>query len=127
MKLKDIVNLIGPDDIQASLDPQLYLSLTSENSDVVVRAITSAGIWLYGILKRCNVVEVIEEEVLKEALIKRSIYELFSRAETELSAEDKKQEAEALLFSLFGDCVSQKSKLTSGAISYDPKLYNTTS
>ncbi len=127
MDFGELKAMIGPDDVRAVLDSQIYQTFVVSESgsrDPVDAAITAAASWAWSIMSRCRADQAPEPEVLKAALVKRAVFELFAGGENDVSAEDKKADAEALLVGLFGDCarLAEGKALISGKVARDDRL-----
>lgn len=130
MDTAELSQLLSVQGIKSALDPQIYDTLTYENEASVTHAISSAATWAFAKLIKANATKRIfnadETELLKQALEKRAIYELYTRSEVEGSAEDKRNDASMLISALLQ--LSQPDepiKATSKAvICHDAKLSN---
>lgn len=81
--------------------------LTGGDDQIAVDCIRKAEIWIRAKLRKCGVEPDFTDEVDKEALIKRALYELYSFAENEEVARDKKEDAIDLLKAKYGNCVDK--------------------
>jgi len=120
-------DLIDSDMIRDHLDSQIISSLTDDQDDIIDTAIKSAVIWAISISRRCGVPDDIDDymDIVELALIKRSIYELYSRSDVEADADDKAQDALNLMVAVFGDCAkfegrqNESTIIVGGSIKYD--------
>lgn len=82
------------------------------NWDVLVegeaaeRALDKARIWIKAKLIQVNALYDEEDPIIAEALLKRALYELYSFAENEDVAKDKKEDAIELLRARFGSGIN---------------------
>lgn len=83
-----------------------FETVAEGEDEILARALSKAYIWLKAKLKPCGVIAVdIEDEVIRQIIIKRALYELYSYAENEEIAKDKAETALEMLRGYFGDCV----------------------
>ena len=82
-------------------------TLTGGDDSVAVECIRKAEVWVRAKLKRCGVEPDFNDVIDKEALTKRALYELYSFAENEDIAKDKKQDAYDLLRAKYGNCIDK--------------------
>jgi hypothetical protein len=96
------------EDLKRELSERDYRMLTSGDDAVAERAISKARVWVIARFKRCGEKPDFEDEIVREALLKRALYELYSYAENEKTAQDKKEDADDLLKGVLGDCAGGK-------------------
>ncbi|RUM88399.1 MAG: hypothetical protein DSZ24_03785 [Thermodesulfatator sp.] len=93
------------EELKAELSPRIYRVLTDGEDAVAERALVKARAWVVAQYKRCGREPDLEDEIVREAVLKRALYELYSYAENEKVARDKKEDARELLEGVLGDCV----------------------
>jgi hypothetical protein len=98
--------MISVEDLKAQLKEYNYNALCDSDDDVALRCIENAVVYIKAKLKNCTSEVDFEDDVVRQALIKRALYELYAYAENEQLADDKKQAAIEILRGYFGDCVS---------------------
>lgn len=108
MTLEELKKLTNPATLRRQLDRQIFETLTAGDDDLMRMSIHAAARWVYAAMVRCGGLDKAfgtdAQELLKGAIEKRAAYELYSRSEVEASAEDKKDDALALLKAVLGDC-----------------------
>lgn len=96
--------MVTPEGVSDSLDDQIYLSLTYNDTNNARTACQSAARWCYAYLGQRNALTRIysddDKEVLTEAMTQMAIYELGEISEFDF--DDRKEEAVALINSLLG-------------------------
>ena len=97
------------DDLRTQLKSYNYDTLTGGDDSVAQSCIDKAVIWAKAKLKNCGAELDLDDEVLREAVLKRALYELYSYAENEQLAADKKDDALELMRSYLGDCIDDPS------------------
>lgn len=106
--LDELKALSTPGMIKSQLDGQVVLTLTAGDDDLIITSIKAAARWVFAAMARCGALSKTlsadEQDILAGAMEKRAIYELYTRSEVEASAEDKKDDAMALLKAVLGDC-----------------------
>lgn len=108
--------MVTLEDLKRELSERDYRMLTGGDDAVAERALTKARIWVVSQFKRCGTTPDFEDEIVREAVLKRALYELYSYAENEKVARDKKEDARELLEGVLGDCVGGEE----GGESYRP-------
>ena len=98
--------MVTVDDLKGELSPYQYQMLTQNDDSVAERAIEKAKVWIEAKFAKCGQEVDWELSFVQEALLKRALYELYSYAEQEEKARDKKEDAEVLLEAVLGDCAS---------------------
>ncbi|WP_456436956.1 hypothetical protein [Desulfurobacterium sp.] len=101
--------MITVDDLKAELTSYNYQMLTQNDDSIAQRAIEKADIWVKAKFAKCGKEPDFEDSLVKEATLKRALYELYSWAEQEEKAKDKKEDAEALLEGIIGSCAKEGS------------------
>ncbi len=94
--------MVTVNELKAELTDYNYQMLTQGDDGVAERAIEKATIWLKAKFAKCGKEPDWEDSLIKEALLKRALYELYSYAEQEEKAKDKKEDAEVLLRGVIG-------------------------
>jgi hypothetical protein len=84
-----------------------FETLTGGDDSVAAGCIRKAEIWVRAKLRKCGVEPDFTDEIDKESLTKRALYELYSFAENEDIAKDKKQDAYDLLRAKYGNCIDK--------------------
>ena len=93
------------------LDKDLEI-ITGGDISVIDRAISSALIWLQGVLSRIGVTYDESDEYLKEVAIKRTLYEIYAYGQDWNIAKENKEEAEKLLEAKYGKIFKDDEKPT---------------
>ena len=94
---------VSVEDIKKAVTRQEYLTLTAGDDGNALRALERASLWVKGkILSTGNEFDE-DNEVIKTAVITRSVYELFSFVGFESRAKQKAEDARELLESYFGN------------------------
>jgi len=96
--------MLTVEDLKKELSERDYRMLTDGDDAVAERALAKARAWVTARFRKCGMEPDFEDELVKEAILKRALYELYSFAENEKVAADKKQDAEDLLEGVLGDC-----------------------
>lgn len=84
-----------------------YETLTGGDDSVAEGCIQKADIWIRAKLRKCGAVPDFTDDIDKAVLVKRTLYELYSYAENEDIAKDKKQDAYDLLRAKYGNCIDK--------------------
>jgi len=92
-------------DLKEDLKAYNYEILTGGDDSVAQRAIEKARVWAQAKVLAAGGVFKEETEVCRQIVIKRALYELYSSAENEAVARDKKEDAMELLRAVFGSAV----------------------
>jgi hypothetical protein len=92
-------------DLKKEIAAYNYDLLTGEDDTVAERAIQKAVIWAKAKVTAASGYFDEESEVNRQIVIKRTLYELYSYAENEAVAQDKKEDAMELLRAVYGDAV----------------------
>lgn len=100
--------MITTDDLKVDIGDYQYKILADDVDVKAQRSIDKAVTWLKTKYMGCqrDISEInYDDEVIKEVLIKRASYELYSMSEQEEKAKDKKDDAIELLYGMLGSCV----------------------
>lgn len=89
-------------EIKAELTERNYRMLTQGDDSIAERAITKAKGWVLSRFRSYGGDPDWEDEIVREATIKRALYELYAYAENEKVAADKRQDAIDLLGGILG-------------------------
>jgi len=89
-------------DLQKELPEEEYEALTQGDDTIAERALTKAKIWLLSQFKKFGQSVDFEDEIVREAWLKRALYELFSYVGKEEAAIERKEDAKALLTGILG-------------------------
>ena len=93
------------EDLKAEIKTYNYEVLTDGDSTVAQRAIEKATIWAKAKVVAASGTFDEDAEVNRQIVIKRALYELYSYAENENVAQDKKEDAMELLRAVYGDAI----------------------
>ncbi len=93
--------MISVEDLKKSLKKYNYEILTDGDDEVALRAIESANIWLLAKLEQAGC--EVSSKIFNAIIEKRALYELYSYAESEEVARDKKEDALELLKSVIAN------------------------
>ncbi|MBI4691704.1 MAG: hypothetical protein HY754_15805 [Nitrospirae bacterium] len=96
-------------ELKQELKAYNYETLTGGDDSVAERCLQKAELWVRAKVRKCGVEPDLNDEIVKEALKKRFLYELYSYAENEDIAKDKKHDAIDILRSYYGNCVDKDS------------------
>lgn len=112
-------------DLKGEIKEYNYKTLTGGDDDLAQRALDKAVIWAKAkIVAACGTFDE-NDEINKLVVIKRALYELYSAAENEGVAQDKKQDAHELLVAKYGNAVDsagyagsteQRTPIATGAV-----------
>jgi len=94
--------IITINDLKKELTAQDYGTLSFDDKEVAGRAIRKAVIWTYGKVKSTGNEYDETGEVIRDIVLKRAVYELFSYAGQESRAKAKEEDAADLLETYFG-------------------------
>lgn len=92
-------------DLKEDLKSYNYEVLTGGDDSVAQRAVEKARIWAQAKVLAAGGVFDEETETGRQIVIKRALYELYSSAENEAVARDKKEDAMELLRAVYGNAV----------------------
>jgi hypothetical protein len=99
--------MITVDYLKTQIKGYNFETLTGGDDPVAAECIRKAEVWIRAKLRKCGVEPDFTDEIDKEALTKRALYELYSFAENEDIAKDKKQDAYDLLRAKYGNCIDK--------------------
>jgi hypothetical protein len=94
--------IITTSDLKKELTAQDYGTMTFGDEEVAERAIRKAAIWAYGKVKSTGHEYDENSEVIRDIVLKRAVYELFSYLALESRAKAKEEDAADLIQSYFG-------------------------
>jgi hypothetical protein len=94
--------IITIDDLKKELTAQDFSTASFDDKDVAERAIHKAVIWVYGKVKSTGNEYDETDEVIRDIVLKRAVYELFSYIGQESRAKAKEQDAADLIETYFG-------------------------
>ena len=90
------------DDLKKELTAQDFNTASFDDKDVAERAIHKAVIWVYGKVKSTGNEYDEANEVIRDIVLKRAVYELFSYLGIESRAKAKEEDAADLIETFFG-------------------------
>ena len=96
------------DDLKKEIKGYNYEALTGGDDSVGERCIEKATLWVTAKVRKCGVKIDLDDDIVKQAILKRALYELYSFAENEGLAADKKEDAIELLRAYFGNCIDDQ-------------------
>lgn len=96
---------VTADDLVKEVKGYNWDLLTDGNPEVAERSLDKARIWLRAKMIAAKGAYNEEDEIQRLILLKRALYELYSYAEQEAVAEDKKEDAMELLKAYLGSSV----------------------
>lgn len=96
---------VSVEDLKAEIKAYNYEVLTDGNDTAAKRAIDKAEIWAKAKIIQAKGEWNEEDEIIRLIIIKRALYELYSYAENEAVAQDKKEDAMELLKAYYGNAV----------------------
>lgn len=105
---------ITVDDVKGELPPQDYETLTLGEDTVCVRCLCKAKIFIKGLIASTGNAYNETDEVCREAVLKRTLYELFSFVGQEDRAKEKMEDCELLIESHYGS-ILRKNDMTEGS------------
>lgn len=104
------------------LEDQILDTITGGNTLLLRTAGEEAARWLFAALVRCRATSrtfgADATEILRSAVAKRAVYELYTRGEVEASADDKRADALSMLRAVLGDCADTSAGATDGQRSH---------
>lgn len=122
---------ISVQDLKDEIKDYNFSVLTGGDDRVAERAIDKAEIWARAKIIQARGIWDENDEILRLAVIKRALYELYSVAENEAVAADKKEDAMELLRARYGNAVdatgytagsiTAQSPLATGAVRHGSK------
>jgi hypothetical protein len=90
-------------DLKKELTAEDYNTLSFDDKETAGRAIRKAAIWVYGKVKSTGNKYDENDEVIRDIVLKRAVYELFSYVGKESRAKAKEQDAADLIETYFGN------------------------
>lgn len=107
-------------DLKTDLKTYNYQVLTEGDDLIAARALHKATIWAEAKVIAAAGYFDPETEINREIVLKRAAYELYSYAENEAVAEEKKADAEELLIAVYGSRVASSGDTAAQAPSGTP-------
>jgi len=95
--------LITADDIRQRFQEADLQAITGGDESVITRAINSARIWLQAALGARGMELNEENEVQREIIVKRTLYELYAYSQDWEVAKANREEAEQMLLAMLGE------------------------
>jgi hypothetical protein len=89
--------IITLDDLRGEISPQDFETLSIGDAGVAERAIQKAVIWVYGKVKSTRHDYDETNEVVRDCILKRAVYELYTYTGNESRARSKEEALPALL------------------------------
>lgn len=111
---------ISVQDLKDEIKDYNYEVLTGGDDTVAQRCIDKAEVWAKAKLIQAKAVYDEADEILRLAVIKRALYELYSVAENEAVAADKKEDAMELLRARYGNAVDATGYTTGSVTAQSP-------
>lgn len=105
------------DDLKNELTEQDYDTLTLGEDVVAVRSLVKAKMWVKGMIASAGGEYDEENGIVREAVLKRALYELFSFVGQESRAREKAEDCELLIESSFGPII-KKNDASAGGPAY---------
>lgn len=107
------------DELRQEIKGYNYETITGGDDAVAERCLDKAEVWLKAKLRTYGIGIDLDNPIIKEALIKRALYELYSYAENEEVARDKAKDAVELLRGAFGKSIEGEGEKARG----EPVIY----
>lgn len=104
------------EDLKAELPEQDYDTLTLGEDVVAVRSLIKAKTWVKGMIQSTGNEYDEENEIVREAVLKRALYELFSFVGKESRAREKAEDCELLIESAFGPILKKDDTNANGPV-----------
>lgn len=114
MANENVEYLITIEDVKGELPPQDYETLTLGDDTVAVRCLVKAKVFVKGMITSTGHLYDEQDEVCREAILKRTLYELFSYVGQEERAKEKMEDSELLIESHYGP-ILKKNDTTEGS------------
>lgn len=93
-------------DLKAEVPEEVWENITQGDDSLGDRCINKARAWLSARLRPCGVTNWDESDVIiRQILLYRALYELFSYVDRESAAIDRRDAAEEMLRGAFGTCI----------------------
>lgn len=102
------------EELKAEIKDYNYETLTGGDDTVAERCLSKAEAWVRAKLRTYGADVDLQNDVIRQALIKRALYELYSYAENEEVARDKAKDAVDLLRSQFGKSIEGEGEKAKG-------------
>lgn len=102
------------EDLKKELPEQDYDTLTLGEDVVAVRSLIKAKTWVKGMIQSTGKEYSEENDIVREAVLKRALYELFSFVGQESRAREKAEDCELLIESTFGPILKKDDTNASG-------------
>jgi len=99
--------IITIDDLKKELTPSDFNTASFDDKEVAERAIRKAVIWVYGKVRSTGNVYDENNEVIRDIVLKRAVYELFSYLGIESRAKAKEEDAADLIETYFGSIATK--------------------
>ena len=99
--------IITTDDLKKELNPDDFRTASFADDEVAKRAIHKAVIWVYGKVASTGNIYDETNEVVKNIVLKRAVYELFSYIGNENRAKAAEQDAADLIETYFGSIATK--------------------
>ncbi len=96
---------VSVENLKAEIKVYNYEVLTDGDDTAAQRAIEKAELWAKAKIIQAKGEWDDENEIIRLIIIKRALYELYSYAENEAVAQDKKEDAMELLKAYYGDAI----------------------
>jgi hypothetical protein len=100
--------MVFEDDIKQRFQEADLQAITDGNDSVIRRAINSAKVWLQAALHARGLKLNEDDEVQREIIIKRTLYELYAYSQDWEIAKANREEAEQMLLAMFGEVGESK-------------------
>jgi len=107
-------------DLKAEIKTYNYTVLTGGDDDIALRAIHKATMWCEAKVIAAGSAFDPALPINREIVIKRALYELYSYAENEEVARDKREDALEMLRAAYGDAVDSSGYQSGGAAVQNP-------
>lgn len=95
-------------DLKAEVPEEVWENITQGDDSLGDRCINKARAWLSARLRPCAVTSTSWDEsdvIIRQILLYRALYELFSYVDRESAAIDRREAAEEMLRGAFGPCI----------------------
>lgn len=103
-------------DLKNELTERNYRMLTQGDDSIGERAIAKAKGWVLSRFRAYGDDPNWDDEIVREATLKRALYELYSYAENEKVAADKRQDAMDLLGGVLGRASDEGGRVSSASV-----------
>jgi len=112
--------IITVDDLKKELNPDDFRTASYADEEVAKRAIHKAVIWVYGKVASTGKTYDENDQVIRDIVLKRAVYELYTYIGNENRAKAKEEDAADLIETYFGSIATKYDKEpgpASGAVS----------